>query len=102
MAFQTPIYHRRRLSPDCAGRGGEIGYSGDCRRRYKPFSGWRGLRIPGNDDSSKAAALYIRGMADAILAGRADATQQVVESARDAADGADIADEEFVEIQEEI
>ncbi|CCD29905.1 30S ribosomal subunit protein S2 [Candidatus Glomeribacter gigasporarum BEG34] len=58
--------------------------------------------IPGNDDSSKAAALYIRGMADAILAGRADATQQVVESARDAADGADIADEEFVEIQEEI
>jgi small subunit ribosomal protein S2 len=34
--------------------------------------------IPGNDDSSKAVALYARGIADAIIEGRANATQEVV------------------------
>ncbi len=57
--------------------------------------------IPGNDDSSKAAALYIRGMADAIIEGRADASKEMIESAREAAEDADASGEEFVEIQEE-
>ncbi|MCA3233892.1 MAG: 30S ribosomal protein S2, partial [Cupriavidus sp.] len=48
--------------------------------------------IPGNDDSSKAVALYVRGVADAILEGRANAVQEVVEAAR--------GDDEFVEVQE--
>ena len=34
--------------------------------------------IPGNDDSSKAVALYARGIADAIIEGRANATSEVV------------------------
>ena len=36
--------------------------------------------IPGNDDSSKAIMLYARGVADAILEGRANATNDLVES----------------------
>ncbi|AJG19795.1 MULTISPECIES: 30S ribosomal protein S2 [Cupriavidus] len=48
--------------------------------------------IPGNDDSSKAVALYVRGVADAILEGRANAVQDVVEAAR----GGD----DFVEVEE--
>ncbi len=44
--------------------------------------------IPGNDDSSKAVAIYAQGIADAILAGRADSQTEVVEAA----------DEEFVEV----
>lgn len=57
--------------------------------------------IPGNDDSSKAAALYIRGMADAVIEGRADAMKEVVEPVHKTADGADISSEEFVEVKEE-
>lgn len=38
--------------------------------------------IPGNDDSSKAVALYVRGMADAILEGKANAVQQVLEAVK--------------------
>ena len=34
--------------------------------------------IPGNDDSSKAVALYARGIADAIIEGRANAANEVV------------------------
>ena len=34
--------------------------------------------IPGNDDSSKAVALYARGIADAIIEGRANAVNEVV------------------------
>ena len=34
--------------------------------------------IPGNDDSSKAVALYARGIADAIIEGRANAASEVV------------------------
>jgi len=45
--------------------------------------------IPGNDDSSKAVILYVRGIADAILEGKANAVQQVLESDKD--------EEEFVE-----
>jgi small subunit ribosomal protein S2 len=46
--------------------------------------------IPGNDDSSKAVALYVRGMADAILEGKATAVQQILEAVKGDA-------EEFVE-----
>ena len=46
--------------------------------------------IPGNDDSSKAVALYVRGMADAILDGKANAVQQVLDAVKENAD-------EFVE-----
>ena len=47
--------------------------------------------IPGNDDSSKAVTLYARGIADAILEGRANATNDLVKAV---AEG----DEEFVEV----
>ena len=50
--------------------------------------------IPGNDDSSKAVTLYARGIADAIIEGRANAVQDVVNAV--AAEGAD----EFIEVQE--
>jgi small subunit ribosomal protein S2 len=50
--------------------------------------------IPGNDDSSKAVMLYARGIADAILEGRANATDDVVKAV--AAEGGD----EFVEVNE--
>ena len=36
--------------------------------------------IPGNDDSSKAVTLYARGIADAILEGRANAVEDVVKA----------------------
>lgn len=48
--------------------------------------------VPGNDDSSKAVAIYARGIADAVLAGRADSQTEIVEAA---------ADEEFVEMAAE-
>ena len=47
--------------------------------------------IPGNDDSSKAVTLYARGIADAIIEGRANAVNDVVKAV---AEGAD----EFVEV----
>jgi small subunit ribosomal protein S2 len=50
--------------------------------------------IPGNDDSAKAVLLYARGIADAILEGRANAVEQVVKAV--AAGG----DDEFVEVAE--
>ncbi len=50
--------------------------------------------IPGNDDSAKAVALYARGIADAILEGKANAVEEVVKVA--GGEGGD----EFVEIQE--
>ena len=50
--------------------------------------------IPGNDDSSKAVTLYARGIADAILEGRANAVDDVVKAV--AEEGAD----EFVEVSE--
>lgn len=34
--------------------------------------------IPGNDDSSRAIRLYMRGLADAVLEGKAQVTQEVV------------------------
>lgn len=48
--------------------------------------------VPGNDDSSKAVAIYARGIADAVLAGRADSQTEIVEAA---------AGEEFVEVAAE-
>ena len=50
--------------------------------------------IPGNDDSAKAVTLYARGIADAIIEGRANAVNEVVKVAT--AESTD----EFVEVQE--
>jgi small subunit ribosomal protein S2 len=52
--------------------------------------------IPGNDDSAKAVALYARGIADAILEGRANAVNNVVQAVQ--AEGGD----EFVEVKEAV
>jgi small subunit ribosomal protein S2 len=49
--------------------------------------------IPGNDDSSKAITLYARGVADAILEGRANSVNELVEAVK----GGD----EFVEVSEQ-
>lgn len=49
--------------------------------------------IPGNDDSGKAVTLYATGMADAVLEGREQAVNGLVEELA--------ADEEFVELQDE-
>jgi len=49
--------------------------------------------IPGNDDSSKAVALYAKAVADAVLEGKANAVNEVVAAA---AGG----DDEFVEVNE--
>jgi small subunit ribosomal protein S2 len=51
--------------------------------------------IPGNDDSAKAVALYARGIADAILEGRANAVNDVVKAVQ-----SDNSGDEFVEVQE--
>ena len=51
--------------------------------------------IPGNDDSSKAVALYARGIADAILEGRANQMDDVVKAVA-AAESSD----EFVEVSD--
>jgi small subunit ribosomal protein S2 len=48
--------------------------------------------IPGNDDSSKAVALYARAVADAVLEGKANATSEVVQAAGEG--------DEFVEVSE--
>ena len=48
--------------------------------------------IPGNDDSAKAVALYARAVADAVLQGKVNATNEVVQAAA----GGD----EFVEVNE--
>lgn len=50
--------------------------------------------IPGNDDSAKSVTLYARGIADAILEGRANAVQEVVDAVSEQ-------EEEFVEVDEE-
>ena len=39
--------------------------------------------IPGNDDSSRAIRLYARGVADAVLDGRANAITELVKSAKE-------------------
>ena len=51
--------------------------------------------IPGNDDSSKAIMLYARGVADAILEGRENATNDLVEAVKSGAG------DEFVEVSEQ-
>ena len=51
--------------------------------------------IPGNDDSAKAVVLYARGLADAVLEGKANAVEDVVKAVQ--AEG----DDEFVEVQDE-
>ncbi|PRY98965.1 SSU ribosomal protein S2P [Jezberella montanilacus] len=49
--------------------------------------------IPGNDDSAKAIALYAKGVADAVLEGRAQNLNGLVEELS--------VDEEFVEVDDE-
>ena len=49
--------------------------------------------IPGNDDSAKAVALYARAVADAVLEGKSNATNDVAQAV--SADG-----DEFVEVRE--
>ncbi|AWB33219.1 30S ribosomal protein S2 [Orrella marina] len=49
--------------------------------------------IPGNDDSAKAITLYAAGMADAVLEGREQAVNGVIEAIQEG--------EEFVEVQED-
>ena len=49
--------------------------------------------IPGNDDSAKAVALYAKAVADAVLEGKANATNEVVQAVAAAGD-------EFVEVNE--
>jgi len=49
--------------------------------------------IPGNDDSSKAVALYAKAVADAVIEGRANATNELVHAVAPAGD-------EFVEVNE--
>ena len=46
--------------------------------------------IPGNDDSSKAVLLYARGIADAILEGKANSVQEILTAVKEG-------EEEFVE-----
>ncbi|HEY9573196.1 MAG TPA: 30S ribosomal protein S2 [Pusillimonas sp.] len=50
--------------------------------------------IPGNDDSAKATALYAKGMADAVLEGREQNLNGLVEEITEG-------DEEFVEVEED-
>jgi len=45
--------------------------------------------IPGNDDSTQAIRLYVRGAADAVLEGRSQSIQEIV-------------GEEFVEVEEQV
>lgn len=47
--------------------------------------------IPGNDDSSRAIRLYARGVADAVLEGRSQSVEEIVEASRD----------EFVEVDDD-
>jgi small subunit ribosomal protein S2 len=42
--------------------------------------------VPGNDDSSRAIRLYARGIADAVLEGRAQSIQEIVAAAETAAE----------------
>src|SRR5213592_1607392 len=49
--------------------------------------------IPGNDDSAKAVMLYARGIADAVIEGRANAAADVVRAVSEGSD-------EFVEVKE--
>ena len=51
--------------------------------------------IPGNDDSSKAVALYARAVADAVLEGKANANNDMAQAV--AAEG-----DEFVEVNEAV
>jgi len=50
--------------------------------------------IPGNDDSARAIALYVRGVADAVLEGRVHALNEVVDAVKNG-------DDEFVEVSEQ-
>jgi small subunit ribosomal protein S2 len=49
--------------------------------------------IPGNDDSAKAVALYARAVSDAVIDGKANATNDMAQAASAGGD-------EFVEVDE--
>ncbi len=51
--------------------------------------------IPGNDDSSKAVALYARGIADAVIEGRSSAMNDVVKAVAEGGSS-----DEFIEVEE--
>ena len=51
-----------------------------------------GYIIPGNDDSSRAIRLYARGIADAVLEGRSESVNDLVQQMA--------GDDEFVEVEE--
>ncbi|MGL4768065.1 MAG: 30S ribosomal protein S2 [Formosimonas sp.] len=51
--------------------------------------------VPGNDDSARAVRLYARGMADAVLEGRASALNDVVAAVQETAA------DDFVEVSDE-
>lgn len=50
--------------------------------------------IPGNDDSSRAIRLYARGLADAILEGKAQVIEEMVSAAQEG--------DEYIEVEEEV
>ncbi len=52
--------------------------------------------IPGNDDSARAIALYMRGAADAVIEGREQAIQGIIEEAT----GEEADHDEFVEVSD--
>ena len=56
--------------------------------------------IPGNDDSAKAIALYARGVADAIIAGREERDGALVEMLQDEQQAEEAAQEEVVETED--
>ena len=81
-AARCAVRHRRRLSEDRSDRGEQaaafrssawsIPTTRPTASRYV---------IPGNDDSSRAIRLYARGVADAILEGRSQVIQEIVQAA---------------------
>ena len=71
-------------------RGDEARHSDRRGGRYQPFADRIAHVIPGTDDSSRAIRLYARGAADAILEGRSDVIQEIVQAA-----------EEFVEVADD-
>ena len=56
--------------------------------------------IPGNDDARKAISLYALKVADAVLAGRAQAVESIVEAINEDRAGTHIPQDEFVEVEE--
>jgi len=84
--------NRRRVPQDRDRRGEQARYSGGRGGRYQPFSGGHCVRDPGQRRLQSRGRLYARGVADAILEGKANASLGVVAS---------VTDDEFVEVSED-